>query len=175
MRQAAPHEIDALVAVDDDAAMLYAEHGLVLELAEDDGFVLAERQRWLASAERGQVFVVEQAGRLVGFASLDRVDGQPYLDQLSVRLAAMRQGIGTALIERAVRWAREQGGSQLWLTTYAHLAFNRPYYERQGFVVVSEAECGPGVRRHLEDERRALPRPSQRVAMRRAIASGEAR
>jgi GNAT superfamily N-acetyltransferase len=171
MRQALPHELDRLVAIDDDSAGLYAEHGLALELADDHPFVLGERARWLAALERGHVFVVEHAGELAGFAALDSADGQPYLEQLSVRRAAMRRGIGGALLERAARWASERGGSHLWLTTYAHLAFNRPYYERRGFVVVPEAECGPELRHHLDEERRALPRPAERVAMRRSLAA----
>jgi hypothetical protein len=52
-----------------------------------------------------------------------------------------------------------------------HLPFNRPYYERHGFVVVSERECGPGVLHHLEEQRRALPAPHERVAMRRRLQS----
>jgi hypothetical protein len=54
-RLALPHEIDALVAIDDDAATLYAEHGLALELAEDDPFALAEAQTPVGSVRYASI------------------------------------------------------------------------------------------------------------------------
>jgi len=170
IRLARPNELDALVAIDDDASELYAQYGVALQLASTDSFALAERQRWLAAAEAERAFVaVDESGGCLGFAALDSVDGEPYLDQLAVQRAFMRRGVGQLLLEHAVTWAERQAGYGLWLTTYAHLPFNRPYYERHGFVVVSELECGSGIRHHLEEQRRALPAPSERVAMRRSL------
>jgi GNAT superfamily N-acetyltransferase len=39
----------------------------------------------------------------------------------------MRQGLGRRLVRQAIDWA---GPEPLWLTTYAHLSWNRPFYER---------------------------------------------
>jgi len=159
-----------LRAIDDDACALYAAHGIELELPHDHPFARAELARWLHSAELGSAFLaVDHAGRAVGFAALELVDGEPYLDQLSVRVAAMRQGIGGKLLARAAEWARAAHGSALWLTTYTHLSFNQPYYERRGFAVVPESECSPGLQLHLAEQRRTLPAPNQRVAMRRSL------
>jgi hypothetical protein len=55
------------------------------------------------------------------------------------------------------------------LTTYDDVPFNRPYYERHGYAVVPEIACGPGVQHHLDEQRRHLPGPAQRVAMRRRL------
>ncbi|MFP5380207.1 MAG: GNAT family N-acetyltransferase, partial [Vicinamibacteria bacterium] len=151
LRLAHADDIDTLVAIDDDASTLYAAHGLALGVMEGDPFAVAERERWLAAAEAGRAFLAADAGGTpLGFAALDIVDGAPYLDQLAVRRSAMRQGVGRVLLAHAIEWAEAQGADALWLTTYAHLPFNRPYYERFGFVVVPDAECGPGVRRHLD-------------------------
>jgi ribosomal protein S18 acetylase RimI-like enzyme len=76
----------------------------------------------------------------------------------------MRQGIGRRLLERAIEWA---GGESLWLTTYAHIPWNRPFYERHGFVTIPESACPPGIVAILDDQRKALPAPHQRIAMRR--------
>jgi N-acetylglutamate synthase-like GNAT family acetyltransferase len=81
----------------------------------------------------------------------------------------MRRGIGRRLLEHAAVTARATGGSALWLTTYDQLPFNRPYYERHGYVLVPESACGPDIRHHLEEQRRYLPEPARRVAMRRAL------
>jgi GNAT superfamily N-acetyltransferase len=170
VRPAPRSEIDVLRAIDDDAATLYAEHGIPIELTPEHPFLRDELARWTRSAQLGRAFLaVDPAGNGVGFAVLDLVDGEPYLDQLSVRVAAMRRGVGGTLLTRAADWARASGASALWLTTYGHLPFNRPYYERHGYVVMPEFACGPGIRHHLDEERRYLPAPTQRVAMRRSI------
>ena len=169
-RLARPDEIDTLVAIDDDASQLYAEHGIRVELGPDHPFARAERARWLRAAELGRAFVaLDEAGTAVGFAALDLIDGAPYLDQLAVRRAAMRRGLGARLLALAESWARSVGGSSVWLTTYAHLPFNRPYYERHAYVIVPEASWGAGIRHHVHEQRCHLPAPEQRIAMRRSI------
>jgi GNAT superfamily N-acetyltransferase len=171
LRAARPDEIDLLVAIDDDAGRLYMEAGLAIALAADDPFVLLERARWLAAAQRGDVLIAEDgSGTAMGFMASGVVDGQPYLDQLSVRPAFMRRGLGSALLTRAI----EAAGGELWLTTYAHLPFNRPFYERAGFVPVPEPACGPELREILRIQRAALPLPEERVAMVRRLCGARA-
>jgi GNAT superfamily N-acetyltransferase len=170
IRTASPSEIDVLHAIDEDATRLYAEYGVTIELGPDHVFALAELERWLRSAELGRVFLaVDSSGAGVGFAALDLVDGEPYLDQLAVRVAAMRRGIGGRLLARCADWARGVGGSALWLTTYSQVPFNRPYYERHGYVVTPETAWGPGIRHHIDEQKRHLPAPTHRVAMRRLL------
>jgi GNAT superfamily N-acetyltransferase len=170
IRRASPSELDVLESIDDDASRLYAEHGLPIELGPDHVFARSELQRWLRSAELGRAFLaVDRAGVGVGFAALDVVDDEPYLDQLAVRAAAMRRGIGGRLLARSADWARAEGASAIWLTTYDHLPFNAPYYERHGYVVVPEGACGPGILHHIREQQRHLPAPAHRVAMRRVL------
>ncbi len=170
IRLARPGEIAVLAAIDDDAGRLYAEAGLPIELAPDHPFVLAEQARWQHSAGLGHVFLaVDAEDRGLGFAALGWVDGEAYLEQLSVRSDAMRRGLGRRLLRRAIEWAAQQGRSSLWLTTYGHLSFNRAFYEREGFVVIAEPEWPPELAHHIAEQRRCLPDPEQRIAMRRTI------
>ena len=170
LRLARAHEIAELVAIDDDAGELYAEAGVRIELAPDCPFLVEEQARWLGAIEREQVFLaVDERDRTLGFAALDVLDGEPYLEQLSVRRRAMRRGIGRQLLHRAFAWAEQQRGNFLWLTTYGHLPWNRPFYEREGFVVVAEPEWPPDIAHHIAEQRRCLPDPEQRIAMRRPI------
>lgn len=164
---AAPEDLREAIEIDNDACLLYAEAGLVFDLTDDHPFAVSERGRWQRDASLQRLFFArDESGARVGFAALDRFDGAAYLDQLSVRRSAMRRGVGRFLLRHALAWARANRDPFLWLTTYAHLPWNRPFYESEGFAVVPEAEVGPGVRRDLEEQRRALPAPEERVAMR---------
>jgi ribosomal protein S18 acetylase RimI-like enzyme len=164
LRLGRPDEIDRVVAIDGEAGVLYAEAGIDLAIAASHPFVRAERERWLHAALRQELHLaVTPHGEAVGFLALGSVDGALYLDQISVRPAYMRRGIGNMLLQRALQ---SKGSGALWLTTYAHLHWNRPFYERAGFEVVAEASCGPELLEILRLQRLWLPHPEQRVAMR---------
>lgn len=174
IRTARPDELEEAVAIDDSASLLYAEWGVRLELAVEHPFCRAERTRWSAAIREERLFFAvpsAAAARPLGFAVVDDVDGAPYLDQLAVRNESMRRGIGRQLLAHALTWARDHASTDrhLWLTTYAHLPFNRAFYEAAGFSAVSESDCGPSIRHHLSEQRRYLPLPEQRIAMRRPV------
>jgi GNAT superfamily N-acetyltransferase len=167
IRLASPADIGHIVSIDDDACALFERAGVRLAFGPDHPYARAEYARWLQSAKDGTAFLAGRAdtGAVpVGVLVMGHADGAPYLDQLSVRVAAMRQGLGRRLLDHAIAWAGDQ---PLWLTTYAHLPWNRPFYERHGFAVVEESACGPDIRADLAEQRRWLPHPRERVAMRR--------
>jgi len=169
IRPATPAELATLVALDADACRLYAQVDLHIDFPADHPFAVAERASWLRSLELGRGFLaVDDAGTSLGFAALDFVDGAPYLDQLSVRMESMRRGIGRALLARAIDWARDHGDA-LWLNTYDHLPWNRPFYENEGFEVVPPSAWGAGMASTVETQRQVLPRPELRVVMRRHL------
>ena len=165
-------ELETLSAIDSDASTLFEEAGLHLELSIEHEFAVAERARWLRCLAAGSALLaISATGEPIGFAAAGRLDGEPYLDQLSVRRAFMRRGIGTSLLSAVENMQRDTGADSLWLTTYSHLPWNRPYYERAGFVAVTEHECGREVLQELHYEQRWLPHPHERVVMRKALRS----
>ena len=162
--------VDELMAIDDEASELFRTAGITLDLPAAHPFVVAERTRWARAAREGQVIVAIGPSRpIVAFAAHGTLDGLAYLDQLAVRPSAMRNGLGQRLTEAVVDDVRSRGARALWLTTYGHLSWNAPFYERLGFARVHESECGPELRATLADQRRVLPRPEERVAMVRAL------
>lgn len=170
LRVGTPHEIEALCDIDFDACELFVRAGLDMDLPPGHEFFAAERTRWMRSLNLGRTLVaLGFSGRMLGFACSGVADGEAYLDQLSVRRQFMRQGVGTALLTASAQRARENGANELWLTTYNHLSWNRPFYERAGFSVVPESQCGPEMLETLALERRWLPSPEQRVAMKMAL------
>lgn len=165
IRMASPDEMDTVLAVDEDACRRYATAGVTIDLPPHHPFIVAERTRWSVSLRSGDVFLAEAVGTgPVGVAVLGRLDGEPYLDQISVRLEHIQRGVGSVLLQNAVSWAARRGRG-LWLNTYGHLAWNRPFYERRGFALVDERSWNPEMRAVVAEQRASLPFPEQRVVM----------
>ena len=171
-RVAAVHELETLCDIDLDASRLFDQVGLELTPADSVEFAAAERSRWMQCLKSGTVFVAsDRLGTPVGFAALHVLDGEPYLEQLSVRMSAMRRGIGSALLSAAECVAAKTRSRTLWLTTYQHLPWNAPFYEKAGFVTVPVEECGTEILLELLFQRRLLPEPDERVAMRKLLSA----
>jgi GNAT superfamily N-acetyltransferase len=158
VRAAARSEFALLAEVDQRAEVIFRTAGYDLpDLPLDP----AELERAAA------VFV---AGRPpVGFVQVEEVDGLAHIVELAVIPRWMRQGIGTALLERACEWARAHGYPAMTLTTYADVPWNAPYYARRGFVEITD--YGPGIaeERKVEAER-GLDAVGRRIVMRRELA-----
>ncbi len=156
-----------MIGIDDDACTLYEEAGRGVELPpQHASFALAEQAQWRESLSAGRVVVaVTDDDVPIGFAALGFVDGEPHLQQVSVRRAWMGRGVGHALLRHAIAW----GNGTLWLTTYADIPWNAPMYARHGFVQVDASRCGNELRQILTEERSALPSPEHRVAMVRRV------
>jgi GNAT superfamily N-acetyltransferase len=84
-----------------------------------------------------------QDDELVGSIVLDESGGGPdgaHLRWFIVGDRARGSGTGRTLIERALVHCDARGIERVWLTTFAGLDAARALYERNGFVLVSEAE-----------------------------------
>ena len=74
------------------------------------------------------VWLAEVAGRIAGLLALKN----EYIDQLFVAVELQRQGVGTALLQKA----REQSSRGLRLFTFQKNATARAFYEKHGFQVI---------------------------------------
>jgi len=85
------------------------------------------------------MFVAELDGRPAGCAYLvTLVDyfnqrAHAHLSVLAVTAGAEGRGVGTALIDRAITWARERHSDRLTLSALVTNARARALYERKGF------------------------------------------
>lgn len=101
----------------------------------------------------------------VGFARLEEVDGQAHLEQLSVHPDAAGAGVGRALVEAALEWARARGYTSMTLSTFSGVPFNAPFYRSCGFMEVPSP--GGELRALREHEKEiGLDALGERVAMR---------
>ncbi len=97
----------------------------------------------------GQVFMAEEIGQLVGFASVQQSNGEWDLEGLFVEPTAMRRGIGRALLDHAAEAVRTRGGTSLYVDRNPHA---EAFYRATGFVDFGpmQAEGGPGTRMRLD-------------------------
>ena len=105
----------------------------------------------------------------VGYIIVDEIDSCVHIAQVSVHPAHARQGIGSRLIETAAGWGAANGFTEMTLTTFEHVPWNAPYYERLGFRVVPEELWTESMRRVGEHEAALGLAAWPRVVMKKRI------
>ncbi len=161
IRLATAADLPTLPAIERAAAGLFpaddlppALRGRVTPL-EDLQRAQCESRLWVAIASDGSV---------AGFALASTSGQRAYLDEMDVHPAHARRGLGRALVSAVADWARAQGLQSLALTTFRHLPWNAPFYERLGFRPLEEAGLCPELAAALARE--AALGLRQRIAMR---------
>ncbi|HEX2578342.1 MAG TPA: GNAT family N-acetyltransferase [Aquihabitans sp.] len=168
VRPAVAADVARLTAIELAAGALFRDVGMD-DIAADEGQDPATLE---AAAIDGRLWVAEADGEPVGYALVVDLDGEHHLEQLSVDPAHGRRGLGAALVAAADRWAAGLGGRSLTLCTFSDVPWNRPYYERLGFVVVDEAALSPALLAVRAHEAADGLDPATRVVMRRPVGAG---
>jgi GNAT superfamily N-acetyltransferase len=138
IRLAAPHERDALQALQWRASLANEEDRPHLEAHPDAIHLPAEQ------IAGGHVLVAELGDRIAGFVVVLPEEGHAELDGLFVEPELWRNGVGAALVEAATHQARKRGLALMVVANFAA----RGFYERCGFSLEGEAETrfGPALR-----------------------------
>lgn len=110
-------------------------------IADDSWRGVGDERRYLKALKRhphAAVFVVEDGGEIIGRLSVAR-DPHPasfHVADLGLMVAAghRRRGVGRALLDRAVAWARETRVRKLELHVFPHNEAAIALYESFGFV-----------------------------------------
>ena len=137
IRPARPEDALALVEL---GRAVGSEPGRWL-ITTDDWRSAADERRYLRALRRYEhaaVYVAEASdGLIVGRLSLarDQHPASAHVADLGLMVAAThrRQGIGRALLEEAVDWARERGVTKLELHVFPHNEAAIALYDRFGF------------------------------------------
>jgi GNAT superfamily N-acetyltransferase len=140
VRAATRAELLLLAEIDDRSRALFRTAGYAEPAAD--------------RAMDGAVFVAGQPP--VGYVRVIARDGDAELAALAVIPGAMRQGVGTALLDRACEWARTRNIAHLTAVGYPDVSWSGPFLAARGFVV--DCELAP-------DE------VGRRVLMRRALSA----
>lgn len=159
--RAEAHHISTLNAIELAAAAIFPPGSIPEHILADrvplDMLQAAQKENMLWVA-------VDDHDSPVGYLLLQIVTGLPLLAQLDVHPTHGRKGLGTALIAHGISQVQEIGFNDLYLTTFSHVQWNAPFYEKLGFKVMDEHELPEPIFKILQEERiRGL---SNRVAMR---------
>jgi N-acetylglutamate synthase-like GNAT family acetyltransferase len=104
------------------------------------------------AVEARHLQVAEVDGSVVGFALSNLLGEYLHLHEMSVHPDFGRRGIGRGLIEATKTSARDSGLPGVTLTTFSHIPWNGPFYERCGFVTLTEAQLTPDLTKILQQE-----------------------
>jgi len=129
-------------AADVPAVMLligrvFAEYGLLLMPA----FEVPDLLRFNAhyTPPRGAFWVVREDARVVGSVGVERLDDRTAeLHRLYLDSTLRGRGIGRALVETVLDWAREQGVRRLVLWSDTRFEQSHRLYRRLGFEQLGE-------------------------------------
>lgn len=140
------------------------------ELARSETIPAAVADR---AIEDGRLLVAEVGGRVVGWMYLTRSEHELCVGHLCVHPDYGRRGIGRALIRRLTDLASEAGERSIVLNTQHDVRWNRPWYESQGFEIVSEDQWTADMRLIVDEQTSMGFDWSTRVHMRLTLAADE--
>jgi GNAT superfamily N-acetyltransferase len=113
----------------------------------------------------------DKRGDVCGFLCAERHGAELYMCELAVRLDRQRLGIGRHLMAVTIRAAMRRRIEAVTLTTFSNVAWNAPFYARQGFRRSPRRNMGARLRAVLRREVEAGLPARQRCAMRLRLAS----
>jgi ribosomal protein S18 acetylase RimI-like enzyme len=147
IRPAAAHDLEELNEVIEEVDALHREqmphilqkpHGP----PRDRGYMLE-----LLADESYGVFIARAEGRILGFVQVAIRDTPPIpilvprrfaaVENLAVRGAFRRMGIGRALMHRVERWAEEMGATEIELNVYEFNQSAFSFYRNLGYITTS--------------------------------------
>jgi GNAT superfamily N-acetyltransferase len=136
IRCAEEKDVPAMAAVELAAAQRYSDSDVppsrkmqTLDLTEL-GVSLSARTAWVAQTSDTNI---------VGFVAAVPLDGVLFVLELDVLPAHQGRGVGTALLDTVAAEAWRRGCVGVTLTTFSHVPWNGPFYERRGFQIVADS------------------------------------
>ena len=169
IRQARPDEIGRVREIEDEAGAIFYGTGLIDE-SRDVSFPLDDLVHLV---DMGQVWVAcDEDDVPVGMVIASVREGAAYVEEMDVMPSYGRRGLGTLLLTTACEWAQSNGHAGITLSTFRDVAWNGPFYRKNGFRDLEPAEWTPGMVRIREQEAGHGLRVEARVFMRRDLNGG---
>jgi len=118
----------------------------------------------------GLLLVASENGNTpIGFAVAKRVESYLHLLEIDVLPRIQRRGIGSMLLDSMIRIAFQHDCQWVSLTTFSHLPWNAPWYDKMGFEKIQTKDMPDFLINILVQEKELGLNPNLRVAMRKRI------
>lgn len=138
VRLATPNEVSPLLAVERSAGEVFRAVPGLHALADGEPIAEARHREWVAQGT--EWVATDREGVPVGFLAGEVFDDVLHVWEMSVHREWQGRGIGRALMEAAVAYARAAGLQALTLTTFRDVPWNAPFYVRLGFAPLTDGE-----------------------------------
>jgi len=139
-----------------------------------EGLISRRFLRWAQVENRLWVAIPQQREtQPVGFIVVKFLPKSCFVVELSVHPDFGRQGIGSALVEACGEGAKSRGADQLTLTTFRHVPWNIPFYQKVGFKILPSAQWSEELQAIVDHETRYGFSPQHRVVMVRNLERGQ--
>jgi GNAT superfamily N-acetyltransferase len=165
IRLARPSDAQGLPDVERDAGRSFLTIPDLAWIASD---TVTSADEHLSRIVQGTIWVAEHASAgVIGFLNAEVTGPELHIWETAVRGEFQQRGIGARLLDAALDHARAAGLAALSLTTFRDVAWNAPFYARNGFAIVEGDALDERLASLLRQEASwGMPR---RCAMRRPV------
>ena len=177
IRSAQPSDVEHLPAIERAAAQRYRPYLSQLGLTPDTLEDIVSVEFLHQAMQQQHLWVVVVPGihasqeSIVGFVVIDCLPHGYFVVELDVLPDYSRQGMGSALIKQVLQTACDQGFKAVTLTTFRHVPWTIPFYQRLGFEIILPKDYTPDIRAIVDHETRHGFSPQVRVVMQCQIPS----
>jgi GNAT superfamily N-acetyltransferase len=168
-RNALPEDVPSIRIVEYEAAQRFVSVGLTGIAAArpmDAPFVLKK-------VRAHEVIVAQCEGACVGFVLFAMLRARIYVEALDVVPQHAGRRIGAALLDQVDTRAREISATHVELSTFRHVPWNAPYYQRLGFSILDDDELDAVLLRIRKLRIARGVDETKRVFMRREVKAAE--
>lgn len=140
IRLARKSDAEAFHEVEKDAGQLLENEP---SLAGLPPLPLNSADEYRSMIAQGHCLAATSGDAVVGFAATRRHGRELHLHELSVATAHQRRHIGATLLNALKIDARNSGVRAITLHTFRNIAWNAPFYQRHGWVIIEDIEAFP--------------------------------
>lgn len=147
LRLAKPDDADAFYHVEEDAAALLRDEPSLSGIPVPPS---RSPDAYRELIKQGHCLLAHKGEAIIGIAASRPIGRELHLHELSVATQHQRQGVGAVLLNAVKIDARNSGIRAITLHTYRDIAWNAPFYQRHGFVIVDDIESHPRLAQGLD-------------------------
>jgi GNAT superfamily N-acetyltransferase len=149
IRFADAHDFAAMTEIERAAGEAFREIAMDA-IADDEPASFTELA---ISLDKGPSWVsVDDAARVIAYLVSFPMDDRLFIEQVTVHPSNARRGLGAELLATASAWAGDRELRGVILTTFEHVPWNAPYYERLGFEIVAEGKWSAALQLRVRAE-----------------------